>query len=792
MTTLCRIEATASGNSGRLCEIDARTRRQYEYGAYEEGAYAEPHFLARVTLDTDATALEALFARQTRVQNVGFRCWRGGTLDYFNGVITGGVRVDHQVAGWSINRSLENTIQTASMTLNLDGNGESPLGSPLALAAPVPGLDAMHFMLAYKLPEDAANRYRGYPMMLYALADSSPRGGSGAISDQLTFRSNMARYAETPMTIRIPAGHGFTYGTAIQAICSFFPHGYLEARSLPQYVYPGTYFGIPHNFKAFPLDDRPLRKQIELAEGDWLSLAQAIGEVYGARIFDREDGVLDVAFIRPELGGPTGTVNRTRQGDIDNFMRLEGVISERDIVIAVNGSRIAEPSISPASSGPTHIRLTGSQQVTRDGAASAHSVITLDFDSDENVALLVAPFLQNSIGGLVDSGYTSSPELRRVTQGTTTIERDGQTVISSRTVSHGLVNPTAARFVLDENLEIDNYVTGVWVEENSLSSQAHLWPTQRLVPASETSFSRTFNADGYLVGTVKESSTYKHRRAYLQARASRTTSWEETSGGDLIAAGAMGRYSLGTGEGVATFASELVRTERETVTQSVVDKLVRSRTTVKEGFVLRPGWQYKYGDGFESRDAEEFFGVLERIEETWTPVPNTDNLTAYHMRAYDGDGQQIRGANDVLESEPPRADQLDDSAPKREDYQNDSDFALAVAASHFEQREMSIPVNGDDLLSVRPYKPQPYSSQWAQYPWQLERIGQRLIAMNNARTVTWTMLPNPLIVEGAWWHVRYRKPTHRIDHDVQITGKVISQSGPGAPILMQVTGLTWD
>src|SRR5204863_6845995 len=116
------------------------------------------------------------------------------------------------------------------------------------------------------------------------------------------------------------------------------------------------------------------------------------------------------------------------------YNRVQGVISEQDIVIGVNGSRIAEPSIAPAPGGPTYVRLTGSQQVTRP-ATGSRSTITLPFHGEENIALAVAPWVQDAGGGLSDSGATSDPAVRTTSEGTTTIEKDGQTVISSHTES---------------------------------------------------------------------------------------------------------------------------------------------------------------------------------------------------------------------------------------------------------------------------------------------------------------------------------------------------------------------
>lgn len=62
--------------------------------------------------------------------------------------------------------------------------------------------------------------------------------------------------------------------------------------------------------------------------------------------------------------------------------------------------------------------------------------------------------------------------------------------------------------------------------------------------------------------------------------------------------------------------------------------------------------------------------------------------------------------------------------------------------------------------------------------------------MASARPVTWTMLPNPLILKGQWWHLRDRRPGVDLDHDVQIMATTFSDSG-GA-LLMKVSALTWD
>lgn len=774
MPVICNGTATATGNSGLMASVDAVTRRT---DPYPDDSHPEPTFLVRVTGTADASALEALFARRTRIQRVGWRIWLGGALS--GGGITGGVRVDNDVTGVQITRQINEPIQTASITVPHDSLGRTAFGSPLALGAPVPGLTSVHFWLAYKLPEDAENRYREYPVMLYALADASPRTIGPPSSDQLTFRSALARYVDTPMTYRLPAGHGYKYGGAIQGLCNRFPDGVVAVPSLPQYTpnVPQSIPGVPVNFGDFP-QDVPLRKAIELVKGDWLSLVRAIGNVFGAKLYDSEAGGLTACLVTPERGVPAPR----RPGDPEGALveRIEGVIGPRDLVVGVNGQRIPRATITPSVGGVTKITLTGQAQVLRD-TGSPHKVLNLSFKSTANRELGLAAFFQDGSGAVTATGDTPSAADRIVTKGTTTIEKNGQTVVSSLTETMSLTNPTKARYTLDTDLSILTYLP-VFIDENSVDAQARQFRSERLILSARSGFSKSYDpTTKRLTGTVKETYGFKHVRRYLQHRSARTTGWDDLVG----APGQSGRFSLGTGEGVKTINAEFQLTDRVLeVYNNTADGFVASKRTSTYGFALRTGWQYRYGDGTESRDAEETFGLVSQQDETWQKI---DEFTvAYHSETRDSDGRLIAGEDDVLEiSAWPQAEKLDDATPQRSDFGSDLEFSMAVAASHFEQQPMTATVSGP--AATRVYKEATYSDPWAQYPYQLQRMGQRAILMASASVVTWTVLPNPLIREGSWWHVR---DGGEIDHDVIVTGKQIAPSG-GA-LIQNMTGLTWD
>jgi hypothetical protein len=356
-------------------------------------------------------------------------------------------------------------------------------------------------------------------------------------------------------------------------------------------------------------------------------------------------------------------------------------------------------------------------------------------------------------------------------------------VISSLTITDSLINPTRARYQLAIDLSFLNYVVA-YIDADEDNAQARQWGSQRLSRSSQNSFSKEFNADGNLAKVVRETYGYKHVRAYLQSRPNQATSWE-----DLVnAPGLFGRLSLGTGEGVTTLDAVYQLTDRVIEEYVTVNGFVTEKVVTTYGFNLRKGWQYRYGDDTKSSDAEETFRLVTKQTERWKEID--DATTSYTLEILDGDGVLVEGRNDVILDKPPTAELLDDSEPKRSDYPSDFEFGLAVAASQFEQQAMEIPVDGSDLLTVRPYREIPYSDSWCQEVWQLERIGQRLILMAGARPVTWTMLPNPVIKKGQWWHVRDRLPGVDMDHDVIIIGvDFVPENGA---ILMKMRGLTWD
>lgn len=714
-----------------------------------EAATDSGEILADVDGITDAALLSALRPRGG-VQRVGVRVYaqRSGNPH----ARTGGDRIDpYLVGGWRVSRSLGQVAATASFEVGLN-NGYSPLGSQIATPAPLPGPGPIDVTLAYRVDDGTELEH---PLMQYALAADNERSDVGPITDRLELIDRTPRFRAAAYPLRLPAGHGLTYVQVLRriALAMMGPSDGLVACSMPD---------IEGDF-AF-------RKEVRLdRNGDGIALANELGDLWGLALHFDEWGVWTHAQVAPEsIRGP-----------------ILGVIDERDILRSVNGS-IEPITIRPMPEAWTSVCLSGTIQRTRE-IVGRHSV-PLPFRSVASFAPRVARY-RNGTGAFpgtyTDTGITAAEREDVRSEGTTTLDVDGETVVGIHTTAAGWMNLSSARYSIDASLNLTP-LGSVYVEEQTNGALAYAWSSERFVSDfNESRSSREYDASNRLSREVEESYGYLHARAAIQSRALRSSSWEDT----VNAPGINGRLVLGNGEGVIDRRASRQLIERRIVTHGSSDDNYRVyRRTEKWGWGKAQGWQYHYGDGTDSSEATETFQALSVVEEFWRPVPGREDLHVYRVQEFGIGGKLVRQDTETRQGALEPADMRTDIAPSRDDYDSDADYALAVAASRVETQPMHAEMVDQDALDhVRTYKePQRITYEYAQATWQLLNICRRLFIKGRARVVSFTVPPNPLYRMGTWWRARYRRAGADVDHDGVIADVGYERRGGGGPIVQRL------
>lgn len=700
----------------------------------------EGESLCAVTATVDTAALAALRPRGG-VQRLGLRVYLGVSSMV---AATEDARVDqHLIGGWRFSRSLNRTIQEGSLSTRVTRTN-APWGSQISTPAPVPAggggtsseLSVVWVELAYHYGMGQEVRF---PLMRAAISDSNDRTDAGTVSDSLALRDAGAYLATTPVTLQLPAGHGLTYGQVIRKL----------------YERPG---GSSYAVPAIP-GDFPFRKEVNIVRGEWLTLAAELADLWGMQLFWNEAGFFSGALHAPE----------SQRGPV------LGIIDERDILRRVNGS-IETISITPMPEAWTHLCLQGTTQITRPGGNGRQS-LELPSSSYAFFAPAAAPYLTLSPTGY---GAGSAPiptaaDLLR-SEGLTVLDIDGETVVGITTISRGWRNLSAARYqIVDAALALTQ-VGGVWVSEQTDGALAYAYPSERFGDVSASFEASEFDAatDRFRRKSA-ETWGYHHARRAIQTRGSQTDSWDNSTG-------ISGTYTLGNGEGVVETVAAWGRLTRDVVEEDASTDGYRTyRLTVHWEWTRRDGWRYRYGDGSESDDAAELFLPVTTTEERWLTVPGREDIHVYQRQVFDRDGKLVEQENETRRGGLEAIETRNDLTPSRDSFDSDAEWRLAVAASRYDVQPMLVKFNDAAMLRYRPRRETTLTVDFAQYPWQLVRMAQRLFLRGRARVVSFSVPPNPLFRIGTWWRVRYRRAGMDVDHDGIIMDSTIEQRGAGGP-----------
>ena len=745
---ICEVSGTASGGNGEILSVDANAD---DFPSIE-------FFQVDGTSDSDATA--ALRPRG-RLQQVGVR------LELYDDRVLETQLDPDLIRSWSMQNTLGQITPTANIVVRVDKDGVSPLGSPMALRAPVPGMKDVRLGLTYKYakgPTVTASGEISMPLITGGMVDSGPRVDVGPIFDQLTLHGSIARMKTVPVLFQRTAGSGLSYRAMLYylvARVTATSNARYGARLLP-ILRLGT---IPPYGR-----DEPMRKEVNI-DGEWISTMREIADVYGLIPYETPEGWLSFALDAPEFGPG----------------RIRGIIDEEDVLRAVNG-QVQQLSITPTPAPYTSICLEGSRQTVTENAGR-RTLPPLVASTHETSAPATMPYHQDGAGTVTATGGPGSPFDRLVIETTTIIEKDGQTTISTETELRQWHNPSNARYTLDTSLAINGY-RACFLEGNGSGDNGHLWLTTRFDLVSKTTLTRHFDIFDRLVSQVTEVWGWLHKRAYLQLRASRSTPWEPTSG----APGPLNRMTLGNGEGVDELRSAFRLVERTTETFDNTDNNFQTykKSEVKKWGMV-PGWQYKYGDGKEYGQAVQSFQAAETHEEWYEFV--TEGEWLFRTRTVDKLDPSVlaKGTQAFHFGTPPVSEMLLDLTPNRANYDSDWEWRQALPAAQTDQEPMVVVVTAREIEEVRPR----HEMKGLQLPYansvnQLRRYGRRMLAKGLTRTVTFTMPPDPRVGVGTWWRLRVRRPGIDIDHDALVMNVGLNQGEPGGPIVQSMVMAVHD
>jgi hypothetical protein len=666
------------------------------------------------------------------VQRIGLRVYLAGE------------RIDQHLlgTGWEVAREITQPNATARFDTTAAGN---PLGNPLAMMAPPPGLGSIDLRLVFRLDDGTE---REVPLMTNAMVDSGDRSSEGRTAiDALALRDAGARYRTLPVEYLMPAGGGLFAEAVIRALA--------------------TRAGSPSEVSGHPWR---VRKEVRVGQGDeWFDPAQSIAEVEGGFLGWNRHGRLVSFFDRPEV----------------DTAAPKWVWTPDDIVARVGGQLYGVRIEPPAD--PAHkVTVEGTEQVLRaePGEECGNEVVTLTGEAtDDNFVPVPLGFHQNGAGAVSPySSPTPSPVPGLVVaREVKVIERECGTEISETTRRFAFYLPGQTRYHTDGEQTVLGW-HACFLEADEPDALGFVRVASWFQEVFRETRVRTF-VDGYLRRTVTERFGFRFVQAAIRARGSRSDPWE-------TAAGDSSQFILGDGTRVIEpgqpgapppIRERIQPTERIVEEDDVADGRVLHRRTVTEGWNRRPGFTQLYADGFESGDSEETFREVDRFDEWWRS--SSEQRHTYSLIRADGTGE-----TEEREGAGPAAERHQGVPVDPELFDDPEDAEQAAEASRWEQKPLKVIRTMPQVLTVRPGRAIAYRSQRAETLAQLDRIALRLLLANFACRVRFHIAPNPYVERGDLGHAVF--PPDGLDHDLVVEGARWSQAGPGTPILLEVTGRT--
>lgn len=611
--------------------------------------------------------------------------------------------------GIAVSRSMDRALQTATFSAYAK-DGVSSLGDPLQMGAPITGLKEIEVGLQYMTTQGVVVTE---PLISQGICESSERQMGLIIVDSINVVDGLARYLNTRVSRTVPAGSNMPRTRFLRLLAS-------DA-------------GVPSTRVAVSGSHGKIRKQIELAKGDWYSLAQAQYDVPGGRILYDRHGSLVVRMQNLERGRKPA---RWSFG--------------ADDLVSMVGDSPVQMGFFNAPEAYTHVSARGTEQVERDGSCGAESQNRVS-EVQTVKALPALPWQQAghaSTQSFTASGALGDPNavLRKTQEIVTTTTKECDEVVSEIREVYGFHKRSTARFRLDGN-SVDlgiNFYLQCFTESQDATGPAWADSVERWMLLERTTRDRVFDDEGYLTEERETVERLYNPRVAMKSRSLPSDTWETSKAPNTADV-----LQLGTGEAVAENTERMRTTETTVVEYQRSGSYLKAKLTTRSGFLARPGSTFQYHDGFESSDAQEVLREVETQTETWEFVD--EQRVAYNSVKTGAQGEYIDSESRTEYGSLPAAAKRANFEPQREDFETDEEFQAAAAANQFEQQEITADCSAPALLSVRPKRELDEAFwEWAEDEGELQDLCTRTILKGQSPIFRGTVMAHARLEEGDW------------------------------------------
>ena len=656
-----------------------------------------------------------------------------------------GSEVENVLPSISLDRSLDRSMQQGSFSL-WAADSPSSVGAQPFMGVPATGLDRITISLEFEA--DDGTRF-SEPIITDGIASTSTRKvtqAEGVVTEYGVLDEHYL-WVNVPVTYQLPAGHNKQRRQVIRELLQ-------EA-------------GVD-NIAISELDQRML-KPVDIARGDWLSMANALAEVDGARILRDRHNRTVTRFDAPERVRPAP----------------RWVFGPDDIVASVNGQPLSI-DFEVAEEAATRVSLRGAEQIASESCTQTTEEISTVARSAASIPAL--QWRQNgnqATEDIVPSGAQDLPAdvvpPRRIAETITRLTKECGDVVVEQRETFALVmlghwrfrhngSNKSAPINLYSQCFLENDATG------DLQEQAFFRPLPLWRQSGKFTKTRRYDDDGFLVSETEESETLYQRKQYVKQRSDRGDAWD-------VQTGPAEWFNDGLGNAVADTTEILQPTSVKVITwrRGPTDQ-AEWRLTEEYAFHKNAGFQYLYGDGSESDDAIEELKLVSSVLESWQ-ILSEDRVvrTAYTQKV----DEALSVETETLLGSAPAVPRRSSSEPTLADFDGDAEaLADALAADRFDQRQLRAEC---DLTFLETYRPRRDVSEqfveWVENEDELAAYCKRTAYFQVSDQVTFTVLAQPRVEEGDLVHA-YGSPGSGFN----VMGTVVTVQHSGSlPVLTTVT-----
>lgn len=689
-------------------------------GYVEDLGSSAPPSEATATLEVDSTVGAALHPSPGQLQYIGVEIWVNGALVPFN----------QMVGPWSVERSLDRNLQTFMFTVRVD-DGLSWFGTPFDTHGAPTGKTEVDIYGVYL----AGSGLVRFPLILRGVAHLASRTDAEEGSFEEFVGVGPGGRLRKPVSVVLPIGSGFTRDRIVREI--------LERGGETRFALEE---GNPVLKEVHFIDSDPVAAAQELMDVEGRMVVWNVnGEVTNPRVglpspdepladtFDEYDYLTDPVLTAPEEAVTkvtfAGSQKVIEETDPNGLLTLEFISTVEAIPgqMWMGGSQASNCVITPISQ-PDPVETPRRVRRVRTRITSKCSVVIRQFSETwEYIAI----------------------EANRYDWGGSVWDCRGSVYVEAGTVA----NDNGAAF-------IDNYIR--WRKVGEIDRRIYYdAPGFRAISAPPVP--RGFKllgseGDGtlHLLGTVTEVKQYYNPRTALKDGPP-TASWEEEPFRSSV-------RRLGSFEGVTLSQAALKVTEQITeIVDSTEDGYIQKQSIYRERWHARPGDDYWYGGGFESRDQDEVFDVAEtRIIEYQVLDDFFHIVTDTRLGV---DDRLIESTTSPASGQPPAVDVIPTLTEEEiETFPELADRECQVVRSS--SQPITVTVEAPDLLNAHLENHVKTSLPWAESVEELQAAAEMVIEESLVLIYEFQIPAHYALTEGQ--KIRVRNAKLGVDHDARV------------------------